>query len=865
RCTDCLGSPLLCGSCCRDWHRHLPYHRVEEWKGEYFQPSWLSSLGIEIHLGHGGNICPMNAPFFPDMVQSNADEPAVPTLDSGENPFLAEDDGIDESNWRDRLDEEMLSDQPKRPSHVPKLSGRTMTIIDVSGFHEMTVNFCACQSRKAETVQLLGMGLYPASVVRPSSAFTFKVLDDFTRHNLECKTNAHEYHDTLRRATRPAFPHTVPDRYRELLRCSRQWRHLKTMKWNAFGYGPSHDPQPGEAAIFCPACPQKDVNLPDGWRNEAQDKPWLYARQLNLDGNFKAERMRQKYPEDDVPLTNGSGYLVAEGPYTGYLDVAQDTPQKATCNNHKAQSQANTATKHLAVTGIVAAACARHGCFCPGSSANLQFGERQVNMDYILAQALKLTKVPGVCPTLVLYDIICQYGVYVEQRFSKLPQWLDIGGALDILKGIGLFHVHGHQDSCSPRYSPNYIIGAGQVDGEIIETLWASLNLIAVSCRGMGAGHRTETLDFHMMDSNWRKCLGIVASIIKKYRKACKHVPISAVAFQEIDQISSAVQKKNWLEAYIQAMANRQHNVAAMDIFAPLIKKAASKSDLQQDLARKEGPSGIIRGTSSWLSNGISIQEAQVELAAAVRKMGKKATADQMNQIEDRRRKLDVRIDNFQHAADRFLVQDLLYDNVFDPTIDGLWEDDYDYEAIQAQSDSTNGPVDAEKRLISLPSTLGAAQCLRRGLKKILEQEIELRQGQANDILDQIRISLGHKSFLYRTEIRHNKSQSTITRSWTRVGQVESTVQKNSRLYKQCRKALVRAAAPTNILQRYKELTREDLKVKTGVVDDPSQCGTRQNTLSWFWTMNLAQNANDQEMNDYLDDCKPALSGSVTC
>ncbi|KDQ56943.1 hypothetical protein JAAARDRAFT_194135 [Jaapia argillacea MUCL 33604] len=199
-------------------------------------------------------------------------------------------------------------------------------------------------------------------------------------------------------------------------------------------------------------------------------------------------------------------------------------------------------------------------------------------------------------------------------------------------------------------------------------------------------------------------------------------------------------------------MANRQHNVAAMDIFAPLIKKATSKSDLQHDLAHKEGPSGIIQGTSSWFSNGISIYEAQVELAAA----------------------LDVRIDNFQCAADHFLVQDLLipeatvdepmtvteqdavieegeeYDNVFDPTIDGLWEDDYDYKAIQAQSDSTNGPVDAEK---CLPSTLGAAQCLQHGLKRILEQEIELRQGQANDILNQICISLGHKPFLYQTEI----------------------------------------------------------------------------------------------------------------
>ncbi|KDQ50182.1 hypothetical protein JAAARDRAFT_142322, partial [Jaapia argillacea MUCL 33604] len=55
----------------------------------------------------------------------------------------------------------------------------------------------------------------------------------------------------------------------------------------------------------------------------------------------------------------------------------------------------------------------------------------------------------------------------------------------------------------------NYIVGAGQVNGEVIETLWARLNEISVSCQGMGNGHRTETLDIHMLNSNWEKLLGI--------------------------------------------------------------------------------------------------------------------------------------------------------------------------------------------------------------------------------------------------------------------------------------------------------------------------------------------------------------------
>ncbi|KDQ65212.1 hypothetical protein JAAARDRAFT_111517, partial [Jaapia argillacea MUCL 33604] len=58
RCGNCLGRPLLYASCCQTAHRHLPFYWVEQWLGGFFQPGWLSSLGIEIHLGHAGAICP---------------------------------------------------------------------------------------------------------------------------------------------------------------------------------------------------------------------------------------------------------------------------------------------------------------------------------------------------------------------------------------------------------------------------------------------------------------------------------------------------------------------------------------------------------------------------------------------------------------------------------------------------------------------------------------------------------------------------------------------------------------------------------------------------------------------------------------
>src|SRR5882672_9737161 len=62
------------------------------------------------------------------------------------------------------------------------------------------------------------------------------------------------------------------NRYRELLRVSRQWRNLQALKRFGFGHGQSCDPGPGDLALFCPACPQPGINLPEGWENNSNEE-----------------------------------------------------------------------------------------------------------------------------------------------------------------------------------------------------------------------------------------------------------------------------------------------------------------------------------------------------------------------------------------------------------------------------------------------------------------------------------------------------------------------------------------------------------------------------------------------------------------
>jgi hypothetical protein len=46
---------------------------------------------------------------------------------------------------------------------------------------------------------------------------------------------------------------------------------------------------------------------------------WLVMQRYVVDGNFTAQHMNMKTPEEDVSLTDGEGYMVMEGPYQAHL------------------------------------------------------------------------------------------------------------------------------------------------------------------------------------------------------------------------------------------------------------------------------------------------------------------------------------------------------------------------------------------------------------------------------------------------------------------------------------------------------------------------------------------------------------------
>ena len=70
-----------------------------------------------------------------------------------------------------------------------------------------------------------------------------------------------------------------------------------------------------------------------------------------------------------------------------------------------------------------------------------------------------------------------------------------------------------------------------------------------------------------------------------------------------------------------------------------------------------------------------------------------------------------------------------------------------------------------EKYLILLPSALGHEICKKLNLQTILQAELALHEGQANDALYAIRLYIREKSVCFQKNLRLAKSKVQKTRS----------------------------------------------------------------------------------------------------
>ncbi|KAH8991305.1 hypothetical protein EDB86DRAFT_2806719, partial [Lactarius hatsudake] len=260
-----------------------------------------------------------------------------------------------------------------KPGHHDKEGNQIITVINRSGIHEIGVSWCCCPEAPEHDMQLMTAGLFPATFRNLKTVFTFWVLEDFHLENLECKTTPSQFFSRLWRLTSDEFLNI------ELVR---GFTSLLLMQFG-FGYGEDEEQKPGSMAIFCALCAQPGINLSEDW-TEYENRCinghcYLEAADIcfMVDGNFQAAHMKMRNPENDIPLSEGTGFMVSQKPNELHLKSVVEKWQRSSCHDHCAVNNVNKHSRHLESTGIGATACI-HGAFVPDSVVDFQKGEALV-------------------------------------------------------------------------------------------------------------------------------------------------------------------------------------------------------------------------------------------------------------------------------------------------------------------------------------------------------------------------------------------------------------------------------------------------------------------------------------------------------
>jgi hypothetical protein len=127
-------------------------------------------------------------------------------------------------------------------------------------------------------------------------------------------------------------------------------------------------------------------------------------------------------------------------------------------------------------------------------------------MDYTICQGSSYNS-NGLKSLLVVYDVCCQWRKRFLDRLNannylQLPPSIPTA---NITYAVGKFHLSAHVDECYAMHSLNYVLGAGQLERELMETVWGPLKGIVQTMRSMSPEHRREALDHQFRDHNWLK------------------------------------------------------------------------------------------------------------------------------------------------------------------------------------------------------------------------------------------------------------------------------------------------------------------------------------------------------------------------
>jgi hypothetical protein len=178
---------------------------------------------------------------------------------------------------------------------------------------------------------------------------------------------------------------------------------------------------------------------------------------------------------------------------------------------------------------------------------------------------------------------------------------------------------------------------------------------------------------------------------------------------------------------------------------------------------------------------------------------------------------------------------------IFDDEMDsGSNDDDYSdwlsdcSDDEQYVEDEAADIVNPHQVFLPLPSQLGAHDLKDPVVAALAVEELDLRLTEALDALQQLRLSLGLKTALFKNSVSLAKSQKMQTRAWRGVKSVERSVKRHSQRYRNHRQALLQLGAPQSMMSKFPELKKEDLKISRDATEE-NRVGQRSEHVGWIW------------------------------
>lgn len=251
---------------------------------------------------------------------------------------------------------------------------------------------------------------------------------------------------------------------------------------------------------------------------------------------------------------------------------------------------------------------------------------------------------------------------------------------------------------------------------------------------------------------------------------------------------------------------------------------------------------------------------SRLSLRYQLRSGDSQLTPEESQIIENKRNRLQKLIDMFEHQANGFLLHhqptddlplSLLGDYEEYDHIDDM--DDYGVPGFTAQITNTSGNEgsNVENIPLLLPSTVGWEWCVSHGVESLARNEAKLRYAQATDSIHRIRLALGFKSALFRTQVRDARTQQTKTRAWSAINTVDTSVHQHARHYSMARDAYLKIQDVSGDLPELPPLRLADLRVHTAILG-AAQVGQRNKQLPWIWSFGTSV----KQGGTWIDECE---------